>query len=133
MRIRVVVPLPGPFVLTSGGRKRKPSHRKPADPAAVVLGVLVFVACVAVFLVSWFGGHANAAGDPGETLATDLRAAGASLPSGWGHNADTIWHDSICAEYARDYADYPAGYVDENGVTKAMARAAVVASNFCGG
>ena len=55
MPIRVRIPLPGPFVYISGGRHR--AHRKggrktPADPAAIVLSVMLFVIMVIVFILS---------------------------------------------------------------------------------
>jgi hypothetical protein len=46
MRIRGYVPLPGPFVVTSGGRRRKPTS--PLTWAFIVIGLLLLGACVGV-------------------------------------------------------------------------------------
>lgn len=135
MRIRMAIPLPGPFYLTSGRHHahRKGGRKTPADPGAVLVGVFVFIVALIVAIVALATSPAPASGatvDPGAALYGYLHAHGATMPPSWAQVVDSR-HASACAEFAADYTDYPAGYVDEFGVNSALAHAAVSATGFC--
>jgi hypothetical protein len=113
------------------------AHQAAASPAPATLHSTASVTMLGT-VESGTGGvrpesmAAMLAADPGVALYSYMHAHGATMPPSWAQVVDNR-HTSACTEFARNYADYPAGYVDEFGVSKVLARAAVIATGFCAG